>query len=67
MAEAMGLLGGLATTMFGSFIPFTMYLTCFRDDLATLQQAGWATATLVVTVLGIWASIVSAAELGDKV
>ena len=45
MAEAMGLLGGLATTMFGSFIPFTMYLTCFRDDLATLEQAGWATAT----------------------
>jgi len=66
MAEAMGVLGGLATTMFGALIPFTMYMVCFEHDLTKLERAGWAILAIIVTVLGLWAAIVSAAELAGK-
>lgn len=56
MAEAIGVIGGLAMTFFGAIIPYGMYLKHFNDELSVATKAFLMFVIASSSVLGGLAS-----------
>jgi len=63
MAEAIGVIGGLAMTFFGAVIPYGMYMQLYSEEMSFLHKASFVGIVTLALILGTLASVQSMMNL----
>lgn len=66
MADAMGVIGGVAMTLMGGVIPFFMYIRVFESSITPVRKWGLRITSVVMLIFGMLATVQSLADMFEE-